>query len=99
MARLLWIVPAALLAIAPAPLPYGYYTLLRFVVCACAAIIAYQSFERRGWHAWTIALVLLAVIFNPFLPFHLTRAVWSVFNVGGAALLIAHLWFERERGW
>lgn len=51
------------------------------------------------WHVWTIALALLAVIFNPVLPAHLTRPVWSVLNVLGALLLIAHLWVEREHNW
>jgi hypothetical protein len=39
----LWLVPAAMLPLALFQLPYGYYTLLRLVVCISAAMIAYLS--------------------------------------------------------
>jgi xanthine/uracil/vitamin C permease (AzgA family) len=95
--RLLSIVPAAMLLLAPAPWPYVYYVLLRWVVLVCVGAIAYESFRRRGWHWWTGALTAFVVIFNPILPFHLSHQVWSVLNLAGAALLIAHLCIER--GW
>jgi len=95
--RMFSIVPAAMLVVAPAPWPYVYYVLLRWVVLICVGTVAFQSFQRRGWHGWTIALVLFVVVFNPVVPFHFDRAIWSVLNVSGSALLIAHLWFER--GW
>ena len=98
MSRLFWVIPAAMLIIAPAPWPYVYYRVLRLVVFVCAGAISLQSFDRRCWHVWTIALALLAVIFNPILPMHLTRTS-SVLNVLGALLLIAHLWVEREHNW
>ena len=65
-------------------------------ICLCRSDLPFQSFDRRGWHVWTIALALLAVIFNPVLPAHLTRSVWWVFNVLGALLLIAHLCAEQK---
>jgi len=88
-----------MLIIAPAPWPYLYYRVMRLVVCVCAGVIALQSFERRGWHAWTIGLALLAIMFNPVLPVRLTRAIWLLPNILGAVLLLAHLWLERERSW
>jgi len=39
----LWLIPATMLVLALLQLPYGYYTLLRLVVCLTAAIIAFQS--------------------------------------------------------
>lgn len=99
ISRLFWIIPAAMLIIALAPWPYIYYRILRLVVCVCAAVVALQSFDRRGWHAWTIALSVLAVLFNPVMPVHLTRSIWSVLNILGAVLLMGHLWVEREQNW
>ena len=96
--RLLSILPAAMLLIAPAPWPYVYYVLLRWLVLICVGAIAYESFQRRGWHAWTIGLISLVVLFNPIVPFHLAHQVWTVLNVVGAVFLFAHLWVERERG-
>ena len=40
---LLWLVPAAMLFAALAPWPYGYYRLLRVVVCICCGVLAYQK--------------------------------------------------------
>lgn len=95
--RMLSIMPAAMLLLAPAPWPYVYYVLLRWVILICVGAIAYESFQRRGWHAWTVALIVFVVIFNPIVPFHFTHQIWSVLNVAGAGLLIVHLCLER--GW
>lgn len=76
-----------MLLIALAPLPYGYYQLMRLVVCICAGVIAYRRHGEEGFTAWTIALTALAVLFNPLIPIHLTREVWSVLNVISSALL------------
>ena len=40
LVRLVWIVPAILLAIAVARLPYGYSTFARIVMCSAAMLIA-----------------------------------------------------------
>ena len=43
-----WAIPAAMLIIALAPLPYGYYTLLRIVVCGASAFLAWQHYTLEG---------------------------------------------------
>lgn len=69
-----WIVPSAMLLIAAAPMPYGYYMLLRLVVCAAAAFLAYQHYQALGaLHGWAVTLGLVALVFNPLLPLHLDR--------------------------
>ena len=42
ISRLFWVIPAAMLIIAPAPLPYVYYRVLRLVVFVCAGAISLQ---------------------------------------------------------
>ena len=99
--RLLWLVPTAMLVIALAPLPYGYYTLLRLVVCVCAGVIAYQNYVQTGGKitSWFVGLVGLALLFNPIFPVHLTRGIWAPINLASAVFLLAHMWFERDRKW
>ncbi len=55
--------------------PYGYYTLLRWVVCGVACFTAWQAFEwkRIGW-VWLAGFV--ALLFNPLIPVHLSREIW-----------------------
>jgi hypothetical protein len=93
----LWLVPTAMLVAALAPWPYSYYLLLRLVVCVCCCVIAYQSHERHGVTPWVIGLAVVAVVFNPFVPIHLTRAIWSVLNAATAVFLVAHMFTEAKK--
>lgn len=101
VSRSLWLVPATMLLIALASLPYGYYTLLRIVVCVCCCVIVYQAHERTGtiWSGWSIALIFLAILFNPLIRVHLTREIWAPIDVLAAAILVAHMLIERDRKW
>ena len=74
------LVAAGMLLLAPLHWPYGYYTLLRLVVCGVAGYSAYVALasDRVGL-AWVLGGI--ALIFNPIIPIHLSREIWSVFNV------------------
>jgi hypothetical protein len=93
-----WIIPAVLLVIAVSRLPYGYYTFLRIVTCGVAGFIAVVGFrERPAIQAWSVVLILIAVLFNPFVPIHLHRATWFYLDLCAAAVLLGHLVFVRHR--
>lgn len=66
---------------------YGYYTLLRWVVCGVTAFAAFQAAEshKNGW-VWVLAVV--ALFFNPIIPVHLNRETWAFIDVGVAVLLL-----------
>ena len=96
--RIVWIVPAVLLVIATARLPYGYYTFTRIVTCGVAAWIAVVGFQEGSIDkAWSIALALIAVLFNPIIPIHLDRSTWFYLDIGAAGVFIAHLILVRQR--
>ena len=94
--HLLWLIPAGMLIAALAPWPYAYYRLLRWVVFVCCAVIAYQSFERRGFSPWLIGVAALLALFNPVVPIHLTRAIWAPIDLGAAVFLISHGWLNKD---
>ena len=96
-AALLWLAPAAMLLAAPIRWPYVYYRVLRWVVFVCCAIIAYRLYERRDFSIWLVGLMALAVLFNPIVPVHLTRAIWAPINIAGALFFVAHLWVTNRR--
>lgn len=92
---------AIALLLALAPWPYAYYMFLRaivFFVFGYYAIQHWQAFERAkkstAWWVW--ALGATALLFNPFFPAHLTREIWSVFNVAAALLLLATIHWEKS---
>lgn len=75
--------------------PYGYFTLLRWVVCATAAYSAYLSttVNRIPW-AWVFALI--ALLFNPLIPARIDRATWAYLDVAVGILFLVSLFFVRE---
>lgn len=85
--RIVALIVTIALVLALAPWPYAYYQLLRVVVCGAGifcGITLWNSNDQNRTLA--IALVFTALLFNPFIPVHLTRAVWSIINVMSAAL-------------
>ncbi|HZH08937.1 MAG TPA: DUF6804 family protein [Microvirga sp.] len=95
--RFVWIIPALLLCIALAKLPYGYYTFLRIVTCGAAGFLAWREFqEAQKLTLWGLALGASAIIFNPIIPLHLARSIWMYLNLGVAALLVGHMLATRR---
>ncbi len=73
--------------------PYGYYTLLRLVVCAAACWIVFVSFKSESsfrWVGWPFALI--ALLFNPLVPVHLDREVWRIIDFVVAAVFGIAIW-------
>ena len=80
MNRNILLVPIGILALGILPLPIGYYTLLRIVVCVCAAYVAWRYFEENDNLAWVFGFV--AVLYNPLLPVYLnSKLLWTIINV------------------
>ena len=67
--------------------PYGYYTLLRIILCALCAYLAVIAL-KKGMDAWVWMLAVTAIIYNPLVRFHLTREIWSVVNIATIILLV-----------
>ena len=42
-----WLAPIVVLGIGTLPLPIGYYTLSRLVVCACALYFAHKFYKKK----------------------------------------------------
>jgi hypothetical protein len=67
--------------------PYGYYQLVRWVTCGAAVWIAFLAYDwRKQWASVLFGIV--AVLFNPLLPIHLTREIWQPIDFLCAVLFI-----------
>lgn len=76
------LVPTMMLLLALASWPYGYYTMLRLVVTACAVSLVVMDHQQGASRThWTILLVGVALLFNPLIPVYLNREIWSVLDV------------------
>ena len=81
-------IAAAMLFVGAAPLPYGYYMLLRLVACGVfvfAALVARD--RRRNTLAWVYGF--MALVFNPIIKIHLPKEAWAAVDVAAGVMLLA----------
>lgn len=70
--------------------PYGFFTLLRFVVFATTAYIAWMAYEQQK-EKWVWVFGFIAVLFNPFFPIYLNRDLWSIIDLATGIFLIVSI--------
>jgi len=82
--------------VAIADLPYGYYTLMRLVVCATAIyVIVISAKSGQTWGSWLFGIV--ALLFNPVAPIHLTKGIWQPLDfITGILLVVAALVVRKK---
>ena len=63
------------------PMPIGYYTLLRLVVCACAIYYSFYSKQNNDEMAMLI-FGFVVILYNPIFPIYLyEKSIWIVLNI------------------
>ncbi len=75
---------------------YGYYQLLRWVILAVggySAYIAYKS-ENKTW-AWIFGVI--AVLFNPIIPFYFSRETWQPINIAVGIIFFISLFSKYKK--
>ena len=81
-------IAAALLFIGAAPLPYGYYMLLRVIATGVFVWAAFMAYEHKHESLpWVYGV--LAVLFNPLIKIHLPKELWAVVDIGSGILLLS----------
>jgi len=66
--------------------PYGYFKILRWVVTGVAGFNTYTAF-RFDRIAWVLVMGLIALLFNPITPIHLTKEIWIIIDLIVALLM------------
>ena len=89
MPRPLIAVMIVMLGIALLPIRwYGYYILLKFVVCGGCAFLAANAYDDGRKHLFWF-WGGLAVLYNPIIRFPLGRELWIAVNILTIIVLIA----------
>lgn len=81
-------IAASMLFIGAAPLPYGYYMLLRLVATGVFIWAAFIAYERKS-EALPWVYGVLALLFNPLIKIHLPKEFWAVVDIGSGILLLS----------
>ena len=78
--KIIYLASLATLLIAILPLPIGFYTFVRLIVCG-AAIVATINLFNKSSSIW-IVFGLIAVLYNPIIPVYLnSKLLWVVINL------------------
>ena len=87
---------AAVLLLCLAPMPYGYFTLVRILATVVFGLYAYRCYVAKK-EGLTWVFVTLALLFQPFAKVGLGRTVWNVIDVIVAIGLIALFIWEWNK--
>lgn len=77
------------------PMPYGYYTLVRFAAMIILGCMAFNFYKNEEIPLCVIA-GLLALLFQPFFKIVLGRTMWNIIDVIVAIALVV-LWFKNKK--
>jgi hypothetical protein len=83
-----------MLLVAPADLPYGYYTLLRLVVTG-VSVLGAAAASGTDRSAWLWAFGATAFLFNPIIPIYLDRDSWAALDLIAAAIMATSILDSR----
>jgi MFS superfamily sulfate permease-like transporter len=73
---------------------YGFFTILRFIVFSATAYVAWIAYEN-GDEMWTWLFGATAVLFNPFIPIHFSREIWTVIDFLAGVFCLLSAYFFR----
>lgn len=78
-------------------LPYGYFTLLRFVICIVSAYLAYKIYKDNKESLWVWAFGFIAILFNPIIIIHLQREQWWVIDLIAGIFFVLSIFLIKTK--
>jgi hypothetical protein len=90
------LIAATMLFFATMELPYGYYRLLRWVICGISVFLAYKSYEMNKI-TWVWIMGIIAILFNPLIPIHLDKESWMFIDIVAAFTYLASILFIKKK--
>lgn len=86
---------ATVLLLCLAPMPYGYFMLVRFVMMVACGWMAYQYYMRQKEVAMWV-FITIAMLFQPFYKISLGCTIWNVIDVVVAIFLVLIYFVEKR---
>ena len=72
------------------PLEYGFYQVLRWLVCSFSAWTSVKIYQKSSKSFWLMIFIALAIIFNPVLPLKFDEDIWIPIDIVTALIFIAY---------
>lgn len=77
-------------------LPYGYFTVLRFVVTSVSLYLSYNIYQENKESLLIWAFGLIAVLFNPIIPVFLERSQWKTIDLIVGIFFVASIFLIKK---
>lgn len=90
----IWVMMAILLLLCLLPMPYGYYTLIRFVAMIIFGYSAYTYYKEQK-EGLMVTMIALAILFQPLLSISLGRTMWNIIDIA-IAIFLLYLWYKEQ---
>lgn len=74
-------------------MPYGYYQILRWVVCVSCVYLVSLAHHQKS-ETWKYIWIVFAGIYNPIIPIHSTKELWVLVNI--ATITASGLWIKSN---
>ncbi len=75
--------------------PYGYYQFLRWAILVIGGYSAYSVY-KLGNKSWPWIFGIIAILFNPLIPFTFQRGTWQFIDLSVAVLLLLSIFLLRK---
>lgn len=66
--------------------PYGFYVLLRLVVCLTSIFNASFAYKKKQ-KQWMYTMGFIALLFNPIIKIHFDKSTWQLIDLVTAIIL------------
>ena len=76
--------------------PYGYYIILRWIVCGTAIFNAI-GFSKSKLTGWVLVFGALAFLFNPLFPVYLNKSSWVGIDLISATIFFLSAYSVKEK--
>ena len=76
-------------------LAYDYFKLLKIICCGGSAYLAWKAYSQEN-STWLWIFVVVAVIYNPVMPFRLYQGTWLVINAVTIVIALTSIFKMRK---
>ena len=94
--KYVYLILAVLMLICLAPMPYGYFQLVRFVAMVAFGIMAYRYYKNDKVIA-SCVFGVLALLFQPIFKVALGKTIWNIVDVVVAICLLVLVLLNKEK--
>ena len=81
------LIPIGALCLALFPLPYDAYAMVRWIVFVFAVLAGYKLHQIKIRDIRWYGLIAVGIVFNPFVPFYLSRGLRMTLDVAAIGFL------------